>query len=1136
MLLLTETWTLPDLQSPDIPGYTCISSARAFKHARAFRGSGGIACYLRNAIADRFELWRVSLPGSILWLKSKDKFMQETGEHHLYVAIVYIPPKGSTFESQSDAPPAYDILRQDVTEIAASSGLAIVAGDFNARTASAPGVCHEDFTDVLDSSLQPDPQACMQLPSRQSADEHLCTYGKVLLELCEDSDLRILNGRMTGSTSGHLTCRPAKGGGSVVDYFLASPSLMPTISSFTVHELCAESDHCRLSVEVSLQASSSASANFCKQSSTDVLSIQKIRYDASKLDLYKSVLASILAKTFDVLQPQLCLATALQSCISQAALSTFGQPCKKSQHRIQQKWFDSECKAARDILRHTVADAPDFAAKLKAYKQLCRRKRRAWQRQAQQDLCDLASKKPQAFWRQYQERQRQKCDIPRDQWKASFEKLYKAPEAPATPTSPPSAIPVIPSQSATPSSPLPCSCPDLQASQDLLNADINHDEVKSALKRLKRNKAAGVDGIKAEFILDAHHILLEPLVQTFNQMLHKGVPPSWCVGLIHPIFKAGDADDPGNYRGITVVVILAKLYAMVLEARASAWAESTKARARGQAGFRKDFRTTDQIFIIQSLVNQAKHSKRKLYCCFVDFKKAFDLVPRDTLWSILEQRGMKGKVLTSLKSMYAADKACVLTPDGPTEMFDCSIGVKQGCPASPLLFSLYLDELEQLLENAHAEIDCPRLQSLLVAILLFADDIAMFSYSRRGLQRQLDILASFCSARGLTVNVQKTKTMVFEARKSCTPDFMYADQAIEQVDDFKYLGIMTHYTGGLTPAIEYLCKAAKRAMFGLQRRCQQLGIHDPILKCKLFDTLVRPILSYCCEVWSVLGCNTALAELERVQVGFLKVLLGVQVQTKTLHVMAEFGRYPLKLAWQSQATRYLERLEAMPTDRVLKHAFIADCRLPASVSWHAKLTTQLHDFLVPAPSQDNPEHRTFSLTAAQAAYTQQLHDDPSSKTLVYKDLKVGYSCEPYIQHSSNRHLRRILAQFRTGSHWLKIETGRHSQLRQEDRTCPVCPFHVEKPEGVPDSHFDSYDSDPEASDPIEDEHHAIFECSSYNYVRGLFPDLFPENVLSVGQFLNQPNCNRVAKFLTLIRYIRANLLQSNGPCQAPNRR
>ena len=85
--------------------------------------------------------------------------------------------------------------------------------------------------------------------------------------------------------------------------------------------------------------------------------------------------------------------------------------------------------------------------------------------------------------------------------------------------------------------------------------------------------------------------------------------------------------------------------------------------------------------------------------------------------------------LTSLQSVYAADKACVFTGEGPSDLFECSV-------VSPLLFSLYLDELESLLEEASEETDCPRLAEILIAILLFADDIALFSYSQKGLQRQ----------------------------------------------------------------------------------------------------------------------------------------------------------------------------------------------------------------------------------------------------------------------------------------------------------------------------------------------------------------------------------------------------------------
>lgn len=232
---------------------------------------------------------------------------------------------------------------------------------------------------------------------------------------------------------------------------------------------------------------------------------------------------------------------------------------------------------------------------------------------------------------------------------------------------------------------------------------------------------------------------------------------------------------------------------------------------------------------------------------------------------------------------------------------------------------------------------------------------------------------------------------------------------IEQVDEFKYLGILTHGTKGLSPALELLCKAAKRAMFGLQRRCQQLNIQDPVLKCKLFDTLVRPILCYCCEVWSVLGSKSDLKDLERVQLGFLKALLGVQTSTKCLHVYAEFERYPLHIVWQSQAAKYLRRLEAMSPDRILTQASIADCRLPDKLSWHHRLNHQLQDFLKPTPTADDPLLQSFSLQSARSAFVEAIQTDTSSKALVYRGIKEGYQCEPYIQTSRNRHLRSIVA-------------------------------------------------------------------------------------------------------------------------------
>ena len=225
-----------------------------------------------------------------------------------------------------------------------------------------------------------------------------------------------------------------------------------------------------------------------------------------------------------------------------------------------------------------------------------------------------------------------------------------------------------------------------------LNAPVTVNDVQAAFRKLKRHKAAGLDGIKAEFLLDAEDLLLQPLTCTFNQMLHQGVPDSWCKGVIHPIFKSGDENDPSNYRGITVNAVLAKLFAMVLESRMSVWAEAKQLRASGQAGFRKDYRSVDNMFIMNALIEQTRKQKgQKLYCCFVDFRKAFDSIPRDRMWEVLQECGLDGDVLAALKSMYAQDSAAVRTSAGLSEIFRCLLGVKQGCPLSPTLFGLYVD-------------------------------------------------------------------------------------------------------------------------------------------------------------------------------------------------------------------------------------------------------------------------------------------------------------------------------------------------------------------------------------------------------------------------------------------------------------
>jgi hypothetical protein len=154
------------------------------------------------------------------------------------------------------------------------------------------------------------------------------------------------------------------------------------------------------------------------------------------------------------------------------------------------------------------------------------------------------------------------------------------------------------------------------------------------------------------------------------------------------------------------------------------------------------------------------------------------------------------------------------------------------------------------------------------------------------LHKQLDVLQAFCCERQLTVNVKKTKVVVFEARKSVCQAFQYEGEAIEQLNSFKYLGVELHGTKGMQIAIQRLAMSGKKAIFALRRRCAELCIFDPALQCQLFDTLIKPVLSYGCEVWSD---HMAREQLEVVHRAFLKSSLG------------SAPRHPVTSCWQSLA-------------------------------------------------------------------------------------------------------------------------------------------------------------------------------------------------------------------------------------------
>ena len=182
---------------------------------------------------------------------------------------------------------------------------------------------------------------------------------------------------------------------------------------------------------------------------------------------------------------------------------------------------------------------------------------------------------------------------------------------------------------------------------------------------------------------------------------------------------------------------LGKLFTSILQSRLNTFIEQHNILNPEQFGFRPNSRTTDSLFILQQLINKYKKQHKKLYVGFIDYEKAFDSVWQSGLIYKLYQYGVKGKFFKVIKSMYSSIKSCVKTDESSiTEMFSCNKGIRQGDGLSPVLFSLFMNDLPQYFRDDH----CPgvMLGSHSLNCLMYADDLLVLSPSPEGLHAEID--------------------------------------------------------------------------------------------------------------------------------------------------------------------------------------------------------------------------------------------------------------------------------------------------------------------------------------------------------------------------------------------------------------
>ena len=222
----------------------------------------------------------------------------------------------------------------------------------------------------------------------------------------------------------------------------------------------------------------------------------------------------------------------------------------------------------------------------------------------------------------------------------------------------------------------------------VLNSPLTAEEISNGIKQLKNNKASDHDFISNEMVELAAPTMLPFLTIQFNKILEtKEYPDVWSIGIITLILKSGEVNNPDNYRGITITSCLGKLFNLLLTTRLTKYVNDKRLINYSQVVFRKGVRTADHVFTVKTLIDKCLSQNRKLYFCFVDFRKAYDSTWRKCLF----QKLISSSFVKLLVNMYYKTKLSIRLPRAITNFLSSSIGLKQGCNLSPILFNLFIN-------------------------------------------------------------------------------------------------------------------------------------------------------------------------------------------------------------------------------------------------------------------------------------------------------------------------------------------------------------------------------------------------------------------------------------------------------------
>ena len=311
-------------------------------------------------------------------------------------------------------------------------------------------------------------------------------------------------------------------------------------------------------------------------------------------------------------------------------------------------------------------------------------------------------------------------------------------------------------------------------------------EVLKLVEQIDCYKSSAISHLSSRVIKDAILAIPGVITALFNLSLSTGVyPDMWKIAKVIPIHKGGNTSEVNNYRLVSLLPLPGKLLERIMHTRISNYLEMNDLLNENQGAFRKGHSTINTVSDFTDDIFLAMNNSKCTLTMFVDFHKAFDTVNHAILLKKCELLGITNGNLEWLTSYLSLRKQCTLANGNMSSNLNISCGVPQGSILGPLLFLIFINDIGRDFQYS--------------LIRLFADDTAIYlsdpdpQVASRKLQKDVDRLMNWCQTNQLTININKTKCMLFGSRKylkKCRPpEIMMGYKPVHFTDNYKYLGV-----------------------------------------------------------------------------------------------------------------------------------------------------------------------------------------------------------------------------------------------------------------------------------------------------------------------------------------------------------